>query len=70
MKANINTEREKHKSNIFDVKDASGANNYICKGCPYTFNTDRPSCIFPLSSSDECFWKYYKRLLGRNKKYI
>ncbi|TYQ17834.1 UNVERIFIED_CONTAM: hypothetical protein Cloal_0206 [Acetivibrio alkalicellulosi] len=70
MKDNINPEKETDRINKSDVIRSRVFNSDMCKGCPYKFSTNSPSCIFPVSHSDECFWRYYKRFMSRNKKYI
>ena len=30
--------------------------NHPCFGCPYTFNTSVPSCMFPERRDGSCFW--------------
>lgn len=37
-----------------------------CHGCPYTFRTDKPSCIMGGRPGD-CAWYFYRRITGQPK---
>ena len=40
-----------------------------CRGCPYTFNANVPSCIFPARADGGCFWYDIKgALYAKNPK--
>ncbi|NDO27185.1 hypothetical protein I5Q83_07010 [Enterocloster clostridioformis] len=40
--------------------------NHPCRGCPYQFPVDAPSCTMG-SRPPDCAWYFYKKLMKRRK---
>lgn len=47
-----------------DMKKDSKERGHPCRGCPYVFTSGGTDCTMAAVPGD-CFWYFYKRLMGR-----